>query len=88
MIQLIENQRCCQKCRYWVSDEHQSWGRCHRYPPQFWSEGESSGACHVGTDSNDWCGEFRPEERWVLPEGFVLVDPHEKKKEEDAKTNN
>lgn len=82
MIKMIENKRCCRNCRFWNSDEHKSWGRCHRYPPQFWSEGEEGGACHVGTDSKDWCGEFQPEEiGWVVPEGFVLLDPHQKKEE-------
>jgi hypothetical protein len=38
--------------------------------------------------NEEWCGEFKPEERWVLPEGFVLVDPRAKPEVEDGETNN
>ncbi len=75
MIQMIDDDRCCLNCRFWKTQtESTNWGRCHRYPPQFWSEGEESGAAFVGTNGGDWCGEHKPNERWVLPEGFVMVD--------------
>lgn len=72
-IKMIENERCCRNCRFWVSDEVKSFGRCHRYPPQFWSEGEECGASHVGTNDTEWCGEFESVDVWILPEGFELV---------------
>ena len=73
-IKMIENERCCRNCRFWASNESKNWGECHRYPPQFWSEGESSGAAHVGTNATEWCGEFQSEEKWVLPKGFKIID--------------
>jgi hypothetical protein len=35
--------------------------------------------------NEEWCGEFQPEEKgWVVPEGFVLLDPHAKKDVNDG----
>jgi len=60
MIQRDDKQVCCRNCRYWASNESKSWGRCHRYPPQFYSDEGSYGADHVATDAKEWCGEFQP----------------------------
>lgn len=56
-----ESKDCCANCRFWFGKKEHNWGSCHRYPPQFWSEGESSGASFVGTSGSDWCGEFKEE---------------------------
>ncbi len=58
-LKQIENERCCHKCQFWQGDIEINWGECHRYPPQFWSEFESSGSAFPSTKPNDWCGEFR-----------------------------
>lgn len=70
----IEEERNCRNCRFWVGETEAEWGICKRYPPQFNSEGASQ----VRTQRSDWCGEFEPVEKWVLPEGFRLIDPHSK----------
>jgi len=55
-----EKDRFCLNCRFWITkNESTNWGECHRYPPQFWSEGESSGASFVGMNGGDWCGEHQ-----------------------------
>ncbi len=72
-IKMIEIERCCRNCEFWEGKDN--WGRCHRYPPQFWSEGEESGACHVGTSDTEWCGEFKAIDKWIVPEGTILDKP-------------
>lgn len=85
-IQIIENERCCRNCRFYEE------GDCKRYPPQLGVDPncEHTGNvfyCFPSVDKEDWCGEFQAIERWVIPEGFVLVDPHAKKEESNAQTN-
>lgn len=75
-IKMIENERCCRNCQFWQGTSN--WGECHRYPPQFWSEGESLGASFVGTKGQEWCGEFKPIEKWVVPEGSKIFDEERK----------
>lgn len=60
-IQTIENESC-RNCKFWRGDNKSDWGECHRYPPQFWSEGDTSGASFVGIRGSDWCGEFKSDE--------------------------
>lgn len=75
-IELDERDACCLNCLFWQRSDVSNYGRCRRYPPQFWSEGEDSGAAQVGTCDQDWCGEYQPNENqgYVLPKGFKIID--------------
>ena len=79
MSDTTESDRVCRNCRFWNS-ETSNWGRCHRYPPQFWSEGEACGAAFVGTDGHDWCGEHQPNIypclENMITAGYIIEDPH------------
>lgn len=60
MKETTESYRSCLNCRFWDPEtETSNWGRCRRYPPQFWIQGEESGSCFASTNGNDWCGEHQ-----------------------------
>ena len=80
-IKMIENERCCGNCRYFYE------GECRRYPPQVGCDSDNVFYAFPRVYAKEWCGEFQEIDKWVIPEGFVLVDPHTKKEESDAKTN-
>lgn len=67
-LQMIE-EPCCKNCRFWIGKYNM--GRCHRYPPQFWSEAGCCGADFVGIDGSEWCGEFQPT-GWTVPKGVCF----------------
>ncbi len=74
-IKTIENSRCCGSCRFYFEEGRQ----CRRYPPQAWSESQSEYSCSLGfsypeVNKDEWCGEFREIEQWVLPKGFKILD--------------
>jgi hypothetical protein len=66
MIQMIENERCCQKCRFYEPER----GECRRYPPQIWSDNDCFYENFPKVLVSEWCGEFQAEEGWILPKGF------------------
>jgi hypothetical protein len=75
MIEIAENNRCCGKCRFfleWIS----TGGYCKRSPPTpvGLDEDNSVSYCDPMINKTDWCGEFQPIEKWVIPEGFVILD--------------
>lgn len=73
---MTDEKECCVNCRFWdfIAKSSNS-GRCRRYPPQFWSEGEESGASFVGTEGSDWCGEHQPKYRCIGPKSSKLNEP-------------
>ena len=82
-IKMIENERCCQNCRFYYE------GDCRRFPPQVGCEPNSEYSSSVfyafpNVRKEEWCGEFQPIEKWTIPEGFVLLDPHAKPEKENA----
>ena len=71
MIKMIENDRCCENCRFYFKDANQ----CRRYPPQVWgdfmSDTNDSYTCNYPiVKKNEWCGEFHPIEVLHLPKSF------------------
>lgn len=71
MIQMIENERCCGKCRFYDPQ-----GRnCRRFPPQVWETVDSGGSAFPRVEEEEWCGEFKPEEKWIVKteDGMVLA---------------
>lgn len=75
MIKETENQRCCEKCRFFLEWSSRG-GYCKRYPPTpvGLDEDNSVAYCDPMVDKTDWCGEFQPEETWVLPKGFQITE--------------
>lgn len=74
-IQFLENEACCKNCKFWDDPYQEGYGRCKRYPPQFWSEGGSHGSDFICVSEKEWCGEFKYREQgWVLPKGFKIFD--------------
>ena len=73
-IKMIENERCCGNCRFYDPE-----GRnCRRFPPQVWETVETGGSAFPRVETDEWCGEFQGIEKgWVIPEGFVLIDPQD-----------
>ena len=70
-LETIENERCCGKCRFY----HE--GDCRRFPPQVGCDSNSeysSGVFYAfpSVRKEEWCGEFKPNEEWVLPKGWEL----------------
>lgn len=74
MIKMIENERCCGNCRFYYPEGRE----CRRNPPQVWADEEDVGYCFPRVSKEEWCGEFNEIEKWVIPEGFELFDPHKK----------
>ena len=70
-LEIDNNQARCENCRF-----HKE-GDCRRYPPQV---GVDSACEHTGNVfytfprvlKNEWCGEYQPEEGWVLPKGWQV----------------
>lgn len=50
----------CENCRYWVNGQEFSSGTCQRYPPikNEFGDGEMR-PVWIGSNWNDWCGEWR-----------------------------
>ena len=76
MIKMIEEEKCCGSCRFYFPLGRQ----CRRYPPTVWGDGQSettsSYCCSFPqVREEEWCGEFKSIEKWVIPEGFELFDP-------------
>lgn len=89
-IKMIKNQRCCEKCRFFFQ-EYDHRGQCRRYPPQAWSESNPETTSCLGFNfpemrNEEWCGEFQEIEIMIIPEGFILFDPNEKK-DDSGKTS-
>ncbi len=75
-LKLIENERCCGNCVHFFK-EYEHRGQCRRYPPQAWSESNPETTSSLGFNfpdmrSEEWCGEFKPHEPYVLPKGWEL----------------
>ena len=69
MIKETENERCCQNCRFHEPKRRE----CRCYPPQVWSYDNYRCNETFPLVSNDqWCGEFQPIEKWVLPKGWHI----------------
>lgn len=81
MIEMIENERCCGKCRFYFKEKESDYrGQCRRYPPQAWSESYPETSSSLGFNfpemrNEEWCGEFKPEEKWIVKteDGMVLA---------------
>lgn len=68
MIKMIENERCCGKCRFYDPK-----GRnCRRFPPQVWETENSGGSAFPRVEEDEWCGEFQSIEKWIVPVGFDI----------------
>lgn len=72
MIEVNNDDRCCQNCRFHFD------GECRRFPPQIWSEPQSeyssSYRCNFPeVGNNQWCGEFEEIEKWVVPTGTTII---------------
>lgn len=50
----------CFNCEHW----HYHSMECHRYPPQFVSDGKNRGFEFPKTGENNWCGEYK-----IAPQG-------------------
>lgn len=52
----------CQFCKFWVRDENEQLGVCHRYPPT--SAVIDGSLCDPAamTHQKYWCGEYQPEQ--------------------------
>ena len=72
---MTDKQNFCLNCIFWKTENKTTnWGKCRRYPPQFWSNGDDSGSDFVKTNGDDWCGEHKPHEVWILPKGWRIKE--------------
>ena len=74
MIEMIENERCCGKCRFFLEQSSRG-GYCKRYPPTptGLDEDNSVAYCDPMVNKNDWCGEFQPVEQWIVKPGTEII---------------
>lgn len=78
MPEKIESKQCCEKCIFFKETYGQR-GECRRYPPQAWSESHPETSSSLGFNfpemrSDEWCGEFKGLEGWILPKGFEIPE--------------
>ena len=59
-------ERRCKNCEFWDKQKQQNYGSCRRNAPII--SKEVYYAYWPVTQSKDWCGEFRPEEKTEQPE--------------------